>query len=274
MFRLWNTAQMTTRPTTTGSEPRSPLRSLLVNADTAPLRPREAMSRSSWRSAGSSDGSSSLTAAGPRPGPVSDGVLTRSPPAVRRAAALRDGVVRRPGDRGDDVLELVWLTWKTPLLRPSRSTTTRSATAMTSAMLWLMRITPRPRSRSRSTRLSTSAVWATPRAAVGSSRMTTLGSPSSERAIATVCRWPPDRLATGMRTEGILADSWRSSFQDWRSISTSSRARWCRSSRPRKRLPTTSRLSHSARSWNTVAMPSSWASAGLAMLTGLPSKVI
>ena len=45
---------------------------------------------------------------------------------------------------------------KTPLLRPSRSTTIRSATARTSSMLWLIMMTPRPRSRSRSTRFSTS----------------------------------------------------------------------------------------------------------------------
>ena len=37
---------------------------------------------------------------------------------------------------------------KTPLLRPSRSTTMRSATARTSSMLWLIMMTPRPRSRS------------------------------------------------------------------------------------------------------------------------------
>ena len=33
---------------------------------------------------------------------------------------------------------------------------------------------------------------ATPSAAVGSSSITTFGSPSSERAIATCWRWPPD----------------------------------------------------------------------------------
>ena len=47
----------------------------------------------------------------------------------------------------------------------------RSATARTSSMLWLMMMTPRPRSRTRSIRFSTSAVCATPRAAVGSSSM-------------------------------------------------------------------------------------------------------
>ena len=53
-------------------------------------------------------------------------------------------------------------------------------------------------------RLSTSAVWATPRAAVGSSSMTTLGLPTRLRAMATVWRWPPERDAIGMRTLGDL----------------------------------------------------------------------
>ena len=59
-------------------------------------------------------------------------------------------------------------------------------------------------------RFSTSAVCATPSAAVGSSRMMTRGSPTSERAIATVCRCPPESEATGTRTDGILAASSRS----------------------------------------------------------------
>ena len=45
-------------------------------------------------------------------------------------------------------------------------------------------------------------VCSTPRAAVGSSRRSSLGSPRNERAIATVCRWPPEREATGTRTLG------------------------------------------------------------------------
>ena len=35
------------------------------------------------------------------------------------------------------------------------------------------------------------------------------GSPISERAMATVWRWPPESEATAMRTEGILAESSR-----------------------------------------------------------------
>ena len=111
---------------------------------------------------------------------------------------------------------------KMPLLRPSRSTTIRSATARTSSMLWLIMITPRPRSRSRSTRFSTSAVCATPSAAVGSSSMMIFGSSSSERAIATVCRCPPESEATTSRTLGMRAASSFSSVQAFTSIATSS----------------------------------------------------
>ncbi len=105
---------------------------------------------------------------------------------------------------------------------PSRSTTMRSATAWTSAMLWLIRMTPRPCSRSRSMRLRTSAVCATPRAAVGSSSITTLGLPTRLRAMATVWRWPPERDAIGIRTLGIFAERVRSSRHASFSMVTSS----------------------------------------------------
>ena len=160
---------------------------------------------------------------------------------------------------------------KMPLLRPSRSTTMRSATARTSSMLWLIMITPRPRSRTRSIRSSTSAVCATPSAAVGSSSMISFGSSSSERAIATVWRWPPDSEATGSRTLGMRAESSLSSVQARISIATSSS--WSGlSSLPRKMLATTSRFSHSARSWKTVAMPSPSAALGSLSVDGLAAK--
>src|SRR5665647_232456 len=44
-------------------------------------------------------------------------------------------------------------------------------------------------------------------------------------------------------------------------------------SRPRYRLPTTSRLSHRARSWYTVSIPRMVASLGDATVTSLPSKI-
>ena len=78
-----------------------------------------------------------------------------------------------------------------PALRPSRRMTTRSATWNTSARLCETSSTPSPRSLRRSTSSSTCCVCATPSAAVGSSRITIFGSPSSAREIATDCRWPP-----------------------------------------------------------------------------------
>src|SRR6266496_4128683 len=77
-----------------------------------------------------------------------------------------------------------------------------------------------------------------------------------------------------MRTLGILAASWRSSSSERRSISTSFISRPRTTSRPRKRFATTSRLSQSARSWNTVATPRSCAACGLGMLTEWPSNWI
>ena len=53
LFAIWKTAQMMIRPTTTGSEPRSPERTRAAKAETAPLMPWLAISRSSCRSAAS-----------------------------------------------------------------------------------------------------------------------------------------------------------------------------------------------------------------------------
>ena len=122
-------------------------------------------------------------------------------------------------------------------------------------------------------RSSTSAVCATPSAAVGSSSTTRLGSPSSERAIATVWRWPPESELTGMRTVGMRAESWFISSQERTSMATSSR-RAALSSRPRNRFCTTSRFSHRARSWKTVAMPRAIAALGSVIWTCSPCRWI
>src|SRR2546423_3578186 len=163
---------------------------------------------------------------------------------------------------------------KLPAFFPSRSTSTRSATAKTSARLWLISTTPSPRSRSLPIRPSTCSVWATPSAAVGSSRRTTRGSPRSERAIATDCRCPPDSEATCMRALGSFTDSVSRSSIVRRSIPISSSQPNAACSRPRNRLSTTSRLSHNARSWYTVAIPSAVASDGRATETTRPSNEI
>ena len=67
-------------------------------------------------------------------------------------------------------------------------------------MLWEMSTTPMPWLARLRTSLSTWRVCATPRAAVGSSRTTNLLSHRTALAMATVWRWPPERLATFWRT--------------------------------------------------------------------------
>src|SRR6266851_3394463 len=62
----------------------------------------------------------------------------------------------------------------TPAVAPNRSTQIRSATAKTSTRLWETITTPRPRRASVLTSSRTCAVCSTPRAAVGSSRRTSL----------------------------------------------------------------------------------------------------
>ncbi len=91
LLRLWKTPQMMIRPTTTGSDPRSPLRSRLVKTETAPLTPREAISRSSCRSAGTAAGISSMPAGPPGCSGVDGVVLTRTPPTYDVPPAPRRG---------------------------------------------------------------------------------------------------------------------------------------------------------------------------------------
>ena len=64
-----------------------------------------------------------------------------------------------------------------------------------------MSTTASPWSASRSTSSSTCCVWATPSAAVGSSRITRREFHITARATATDCRWPPESVATGWRIE-------------------------------------------------------------------------
>ena len=114
-----------------------------------------------------------------------------------------------------------------------------------------MRMTASPCSASRLTSSSTCRVWATPSAAVGSSRMTRREFHITARPIATDWRWPPERLATGCRIERIVVTE--SDFSVWAVFASMTgslrRQMMSRSSRPRYMFWTTSRLSQSARSW-------------------------
>ena len=77
----------------------------------------------------------------------------------------------------------------------------RSAISNTCGMLWLIRITGSPLSR---TRLISSSTWPdslTPSAAVGSSMITSLRAHAAARATATPWRWPPDSVSTAWLIE-------------------------------------------------------------------------
>ena len=238
-FSNWKIAQIRARPMTTRSEARSPwtsrrsvsprhrasaLRCLAVPAAASLIAPppRSRRSRRELLLARRSSSSSS------EPSPV----IAETTCSSVVASAL-----------------------KSPAGRPSRKTKIRSATSKTSTRLWLITTTPSSRSRRRRISSSTCAVWATPSAAVGSSSSTTFGSPSSERATATCWRWPPERVPTSLRRLGIVTARLESSSPVWCSIRASSSWREAvpspgeTSSRPRKRLATTSRLSQRARSW-------------------------
>jgi hypothetical protein len=94
-------------------------------------------------------------------------------------------------------------------------------------------------------------VWATPSAAVGSSRITSREFHITALATATDWRCPPDSPATVWRTERMVVTERPLSVSDARfSIAVSSSRRSPSvSSRPRYMFWTTSRLSARARSW-------------------------
>ena len=66
-----------------------------------------------------------------------------------------------------------------------------------------MKMMPTPAARRPATSLSTSCVAAGERFAVGSSKISTAGRNESARAMATLCRRPPDKSLTRTVTDGI-----------------------------------------------------------------------
>ena len=107
-----------------------------------------------------------------------------------------------------------------------------------------------PCSLSRWMRSRTIAVCETPRAAVGSSRMTSLASHITARATATACRCPPESDPTSCRIDfTVVTDMSASVLPAVFSMACSSRTPYRSTSRPRNMFCTMSRLSHSARSW-------------------------
>ena len=136
-------------------------------------------------------------------------------------------------------------------------------------------MTPMPRRASRVIRSRTRAVCETPSAAVGSSMITSLASSITALATATACRWPPDSDPTGWRMLRTVVTR-RSLSVRWAvvSIVTSSSSRCRRASWPSSMFCTMSRLSHSARSWYTVAIPAWVASFGVRKCARCPCQTI
>src|SRR6201996_6802595 len=146
---------------------------------------------------------------------------------------------------------------------------------MTSVRLCEMTRTAMPRPDSVSIRSSTTLVWVTPRAAVGSSMITSWAFCMTALATATAWRWPPDSEPTGWRSERTVTTE-RSArvCLACSSMPISSSCQCFSSSRPRNMFCTMSRLSHRARSWCTVAIPRSVAAFGLCRWTGRPFQRI
>ena len=103
------------------------------------------------------------------------------------------------GHDGDGFGHVDFFGSTTAARRPRRWMWMRSATSNTWGMLWLIRMTGKPRSRRSRIILSTCADSFTPSAAVGSSRMMTLLPNAAARATATAWRWPPDSVSTAWR---------------------------------------------------------------------------
>ena len=131
----------------------------------------------------------------------------------------------------------------------------RSATSKTSGMLWLMRTTARPCSRTRAMRSSTLRVWTTPSAAVGSSMKTTFEAQVTARETAMPWRWPPDIVATGAEVSCSATPRFLKASRLWARIACLSMkpSRPSRpgriTSRPRNMLAPASSSAASARSW-------------------------
>ena len=141
--------------------------------------------------------------------------------------------------------------------RPRRWMWMRSATSKTCGMLWLIRITGSPRSRTSRISCSTRLPSLTPSAAVGSSRITTLLPNAADRATATPWRCPPDRLSTAcpmfcsVAMPSSLMCRLASSRMCLRSSirNTVPSTPGLRCSRPRNRLSAMSRPGATARVW-------------------------
>ena len=219
--------QITTRPRITRSDARSPWTN-------APQRSRRV-----------------------RPRGRSVPVAARAHAAAPRRSPFASPPSAGTGDRRDDVL-LRWSASRVEAARrpPRRSTKMRSATSNTSARLWLITTTPRPRSRRRLISSSTCAVCGDAergRRLVEQHHLRLAEQRARDRDLLALAAGEAAHLGAHARDRDreLLEQLVRPVLH--RRLVELARDR-CPgpgeiTSCPRKRFATTSRLSHSARSW-------------------------
>ena len=160
-----------------------------------------------------------------------------------------------------------------PAFRPSRSTTTRSASSLTSPRRCEIQITLTPRRRNSLTTRKSVSVSRAESELVGSSMMSSRARVERALAISTSCWRPIGSSASGVAGSRsrptILSHSAAS-----RRIAARSRSPSRRGSRPRKMLPAMSRLSARFNSWWMRAIPASSASSTPRNRIGRPATRI
>ena len=154
-----------------------------------------------------------------------------------------------------------------PTSWPLRSTVIRSQTAYTCSKKWVTKMMPTPRSRSWRIRLKSFSTSESSREEVGSSRISTLHSISTARAMAIICcsaREYSSKFRVTSTGRFISFISFCARF------TISLRLTVCSlviGSRPMKRFSATLRLGQRLTSWYTVEMPCFCASRVLRFLT-------
>ena len=136
---------------------------------------------------------------------------------------------RRPPDPPPRGAAAAAVTGRSRATRPSRRTTTRSASATASATSWVMRmVVKRCSPQMRSSRRCISIRVSASRAPNGSSRRRTPGRLTRARARATRCRWPPERTAGQSWARSARPTSLSAASAASRQPRLSARCRHCR----------------------------------------------
>ncbi len=141
------------------------------------------------------------------------------------------------------------------MVRPERSTVTRSEIACTSSMRWEMKRMPTPAAVRRRISANSRSRVRTSRAAVDSSRIRMRGSRTSARTMQTACRSESDSCPAAESRSMPSTSRPRVSAAIWRCFDLLSfRAK--SPSEPSQMLSSTDWLAAVSTSWKTTAMPS------------------